>query len=418
MDLLPTTNNSQKAAKPRDVGAHRKVYLDTYARRRAGLSDKPAKQEQSIPIMEAAAAEPTAAMPMYNPVASLTNVQQQVVSMPVATHVDPPVVSQREVTVPVVQQVVPQNVPQQAYVAAGPQPVQTNIALTQQPQQNYIQPKPAAQQKEAVPYRVAAQVAEDVVPVAHHQVDRSGADERIAVNLRALYADEDSLTAALMNSQSSASLSHMRTIIASAFACGIIAVSLFSFFGQAGSNSVVAQPVGSPVIEVEAPPIRQVPQDAPAPQNSTRVAANPNHPVRLVIGGIAVNAPVQGVGTTPDGLMEVPKSYGIVGWYNKGVMPGQKGPAVLAGHYTGGYGGVFDKLADLKDGDLITVTNGKGESFTYKVTKKVEYEKDKVPMADLFKTGNESRLEIITCSGKWQAQNYDKRLVVTAEIVR
>jgi LPXTG-site transpeptidase (sortase) family protein len=116
--------------------------------------------------------------------------------------------------------------------------------------------------------------------------------------------------------------------------------------------------------------------------------------------------------------MEVPQSYGVVGWYNKGAMPGEKGPAVLAGHFTGGYGGVFDKLTDVKDGDLITMTNGKGESFTYKVTKKVEYEKDKVPMAELFKPSNESRLEIITCSGKWQAQNYDKRLVVTAEIVR
>jgi sortase (surface protein transpeptidase) len=79
---------------------------------------------------------------------------------------------------------------------------------------------------------------------------------------------------------------------------------------------------------------------------------------------------------------------------------------------------VFDKLQDAKDGDLITVANGRGQTFTYKVTAKNEYDKDKVPMAELFKNSVDSRLEIITCSGKWQTSQYDKRLVVTAEIVR
>lgn len=116
--------------------------------------------------------------------------------------------------------------------------------------------------------------------------------------------------------------------------------------------------------------------------------------------------------------MAVPKSYGIVGWYNKGAVPGQPGPAVLAGHYTGGNKGVFDKLKDAKDGDLITVANGRGQTFTYKVTAKNEYDKDKVPMAELFKNSVDSRLEIITCSGKWQTSQYDKRLVISAEIVR
>jgi hypothetical protein len=39
-------------------------------------------------------------------------------------------------------------------------------------------------------------------------------------------------------------------------------------------------------------------------------------------------------------------------------------------------------------------------------------------MAQIFKSGDESRLEIITCAGQWQAKTYDKRLVVTAELVK
>lgn len=417
MDLISTTTSGQDNGKSRDVGAHRRVYLDTYARRRAGLSDKPTEQEQVHSAVAPEITEPVATMPMYNPAVSLTNAQEQAVTKPLVAHTVSQVVPQQEVALPVQQAVSHQTVHQAPAVPASPQSLQTYSPVPQD-RQNYAQSAPVAQQQKTIQLQTKAPVAENVLPTRQAQEDRSGADERIAVNLRALYADEDSLTAALMNNQSSASLSHMRTIVASAFACGIIAVSLFSFFGQAGSQPVIAQPVGSPVIEVEAPPVRQIPQATPAAQVNSRVAVNPNHPVRIVMGGIGVNAPVEGVGTTAAGLMEVPQSYGVVGWYNKGAMPGEKGPAVLAGHFTGGYGGVFDKLADVKDGDLITMTNGKGESFTYKVTKKVEYDKDKVPMAELFKPSNESRLEVITCSGKWQAQNYDKRLVVTAEIVR
>ena len=79
---------------------------------------------------------------------------------------------------------------------------------------------------------------------------------------------------------------------------------------------------------------------------------------------------------------------------------------------------VFDKLGDLKNGDLITTTNGRGESVTYKVTRKKEYAKDKVPMQKIFEKSDDSRLEIITCAGKWQSDSYDNRLVVSAELVK
>ena len=86
MDLISTTTSGQNTGKSRDVSAHRRVYLDTYARRRAGLSDKPAEQEQVLTVEATQVAEPVAVMPMYNPAVSLTNVQEQVVAAPVVTH--------------------------------------------------------------------------------------------------------------------------------------------------------------------------------------------------------------------------------------------------------------------------------------------------------------------------------------------
>ena len=187
---------------------------------------------------------------------------------------------------------------------------------------------------------------------------------------------------------------------------------------QEVAKPVVAQPVGAAVIEVEAPVAQTAPKGKSTAIDSDYVARKPTDPVKIVISSIGVNAQVEGLGITSDGLIAVPKAYGLVGWYNKGKTVGEAGPAVMVGHYASGGGAVFDKLGSTKNGDLITVTNGKGESFTYKVTKKVEYPKDKVPMKQVFKGGSESRLEIITCQGAWQGSNYDKRLVVTAELVK
>lgn len=209
--------------------------------------------------------------------------------------------------------------------------------------------------------------------------------------------------------------SHLKTLTISALACGMLAVGVFTFFARVDSAPIVAQPVGPAVIEVEVP-VNNTTQGNAA--DSSVVAADPNHPVRIVISKAGVNAPVMGLGLTHDGLIDVPEAYGVVGWYNKGVLPGQNGPAVIVGHYTEGLGGAFDKLHQIEEGDLITVTNGKGQNFTYKMTKKKEYDKAKVPMQQLFATGDKSRLEIITCAGKWQSNDYDKRLVVTAELVR
>ena len=70
------------------------------------------------------------------------------------------------------------------------------------------------------------------------------------------------------------------------------------------------------------------------------VAAIPNpeqatsgFPVRLRIPSINVDAPVEYVGLTPDGAMDVPKERANVAWFNLGPRPGENGSAVVAGHY-------------------------------------------------------------------------------------
>lgn len=278
--------------------------------------------------------------------------------------------------------------------------------------------QPAVENTELIQPTQPLDLVEDEIFEEPEPTDQTDTDERIAANLQALYGD-DSLTSQLTKSHTSASASHVRTIVASAMACGVLSVGIFAFMGKVGYQPVVAQPVSTPVIAVQVPD-SQAPAGTPitTPNASAPIPVDPNHPARILISSIGVNAHIEALDLTSDGLIAVPKSWGMVGWYDRSVLPGQVGPTVLVGHYTGGYGGAFDKLKDLKNGDLITTTNGKGESVTFKVMAMNEYDVSRVPMADIVKAGSAPRLEIITCSGQWQSTQYNKRLVVTAEIVQ
>lgn len=441
MDTTLTTSSMKKvaAAKPRQLSAARRAYLDTYARRRAGLPDA----SKSVAVEQAPQMNDVVVMPLHAPVVDtiqpVSPAQPVIHTEKIVPATQPHAVVSKSSAkqsvmtdfIPQVSQQVVSAVPQSPQITSVAaeqiaQPITYSRAVQSTPDPTLVTSHRSYLESLAERHIVATQqaaTAEETVFDSSLQEETEElfediqSNQKLEANLRALY-DDTSLTDQITKDPKSASAAHIRTIVASAFACGILAVGIFSFMTSYDSVPAVAQPIGAPVIEVEAP-VQQPVGGNPIPATqSVAPEVNPDHPVRLVMSSIGVNAPVEGLGTTPDGLIAVPQAYGVVGWYNKGTVPGKDGPAVLVGHYTAGAGGVFDKLKDAKDGDLITVSNGRGESFTYKISKMVEYDKDKVPMTELFKKGDGSRLEIITCAGKWQANNYDKRLVVTAELVQ
>lgn len=400
MNITQTTTLQQGQHASRDVGAHRRAYLDTYAKRRAGINPEAeaAQAAQTQPEIEKPA---VIAVPISAPA-----MQQQ---MPVTAH------PEQFTYTPTPAVAVPANTASTHVQTDRPTSRRARLDTMIQSHEQRVAQAPQALDTVTAPVlteQTQHLIEPDIADEHKNRVDH----QRISANLQALYNPKP-LTEQIAKSKTSASASHIRTIVASSLACGILAVGIFAFTTKYEAEPVVAQPIGAPVIEVEAP-VTSTPTGTPAVNSESVIHADPSDPVNIIISSIGVNARVDGLGTTPGGLIAVPNSYGTVGWYNKASQPGSAGPAVLVGHYTGGYGGVFDKLADVQDGDLITVRNGKGETFTYKVSKKAEYPKDQVPMADIFKKGDASRLEIITCSGKWQANNYDNRLVVTAELVQ
>jgi sortase A len=141
-------------------------------------------------------------------------------------------------------------------------------------------------------------------------------------------------------------------------------------------------------------------------------------PVTLRIPSINVTAAVEHVGRTDSGAMDEPKEWQNVAWYEPGTRPGEKGNAVMAGHLDSDSGkAIFWDLHLLTPGDVVEVVDDRGETIQFAVKEVRKMLDADAPVKEIFGKSDVSRLNLITCGGKWdeKTQRYDKRLVVFTE---
>lgn len=157
------------------------------------------------------------------------------------------------------------------------------------------------------------------------------------------------------------------------------------------------------------------PEAAPRATGSTSVAS----PSRLRIPQLNIDAPVIPVGWDDKGQMDVPPRAEDVGWFAPGVIPGNSGSAVLAGHLDTVLEtpGVFWNLEDLQTGDSIYIETNSGQVLQFDVISNRSYPYDRAPLHEIFGTSSGRILNLITCNGTWQRGTYDQRLVVSALLV-
>lgn len=143
-------------------------------------------------------------------------------------------------------------------------------------------------------------------------------------------------------------------------------------------------------------------------------------PIRLIIPKINVDARIEYMGVMETGVMEVPDTAVNVGWFKLGPRPGERGNAVIAGHFDGknGEAGVFININKLKEGDKIYVEDNKGTSIAFEVREIHIY--DPGYTNSVFSASESAHLNLITCDGVWDGakKSYDKRLVIFADIVQ
>lgn len=143
-------------------------------------------------------------------------------------------------------------------------------------------------------------------------------------------------------------------------------------------------------------------------------------PVRVRIPSIEVDTIIESVGVDSEGRMDVPKDAGHTSWFSPGFKPGEKGNAVLAGHFDreDGSPAVFWDLSKLQNGDEIIVEDERGEEFKFAVINIQNYPYDDFPMEEVFGANDKARLNLITCRGEWNTvtNNYSHRTVVFSEL--
>lgn len=143
----------------------------------------------------------------------------------------------------------------------------------------------------------------------------------------------------------------------------------------------------------------------------------PELPVRLKIPSINVNSAIQYVGVNSAGEMATPSNVFEVGWYKLGVIPGEKGSAVIAGHLDGQKGevGVFSNLSKLKIGDELYVEGNKGRQIAFAV--RAIHLAEPGYVEEVFMASDSAHLNLVTCGGVWKKddKSYSKRLIVFAD---
>jgi sortase (surface protein transpeptidase) len=146
-------------------------------------------------------------------------------------------------------------------------------------------------------------------------------------------------------------------------------------------------------------------------------AAAPAVPLVLSIPSLAVESRIVPVGLEDDGTMQIPGAD-EAGWYLPGRLPGAAtGSAVIAAHVDyEGSPGVFIDLRRIEIGSEVEVTDAEGTVHRFTVAERYQVEKDYLPVEELFRTGGEPILTLVTCGGAFDPndRSYSDNIVVRA----
>ncbi|WP_369387012.1 class F sortase [Streptomyces sp. CG1] len=159
-------------------------------------------------------------------------------------------------------------------------------------------------------------------------------------------------------------------------------------------------------------------------ESDTRPVVNDlprSEPTRLLIPKISVDAPFTTLAMDASGTLQPPPSgdTNLVGWYEKGVSPGETGTAIIAGHLdTTTSPAVFANLDDLAPGDEVTVQRADGRDADFVVDEAKTFAKDSFPSERVFADAQRPEIRLITCAGPYDkaAKDYTDNLVVFAHL--
>jgi sortase (surface protein transpeptidase) len=155
-------------------------------------------------------------------------------------------------------------------------------------------------------------------------------------------------------------------------------------------------------------------QDPAAPARASDAT-----PTRVRIPAIGVDASLEDLHRGSAGELDPPKGWDDAGWFSDGIVPGEVGPAVIAGHVDSPTSAaVFFKLDELVPGDQIHVAMSDGTTRTFTVDRSERAAKSAFPTSDVYGTAPTPQLRLITCDGTFDTAtgHYTDNLIVFADL--
>ena len=153
---------------------------------------------------------------------------------------------------------------------------------------------------------------------------------------------------------------------------------------------------------------------AVAERGTERTAAPP---VRVRVPAIGVDSELLRLGTDATGALVPPDDFQRAGWFAAGAVPGDVGPAVVAGHVDSVDGpAVFSRLDDLVPGDEVLVDREDGTTARFTVTGVGRHPKSDFPTAAVYGPTPRAELRLVTCGGDFDRsrRSYVDNVVVFA----
>lgn len=146
-------------------------------------------------------------------------------------------------------------------------------------------------------------------------------------------------------------------------------------------------------------------------------SADAIRPTSVSIPAIGVTSTLQLLHLNSAGALVPPSDFVHAGWYTGGPVPGDPGPAVVAGHVDSFRGpAIFFRLKELTSGDVVSIARSDGSTVRFAVTGVHRYPKNKFPTATVYGPVPDPELRLITCGGSFNRakRSYRDNIVVSA----
>ncbi len=145
--------------------------------------------------------------------------------------------------------------------------------------------------------------------------------------------------------------------------------------------------------------------------------ARPARPVTVAVPSLGIDSSLDRLRVADSGELESPPRWQVAGWYAAGPRPGERGPAVVAGHVDSPDGpAVFARLAEIAVGDRVVVTRADGSRVRFEVDRVEQVAKNGFPTDEVYGPTPDAQLRLITCDGPYVSSQggYQDNLVVFA----